>query len=102
MQMLTTGNLIGDMISSGMQTKDLKFLENQPSVRSISETDEYTSDEMHQFWLSSINIQELLITSSESFPGEMLKPSDENVILSASILNLMINYYKATYETLEF
>ncbi len=102
MRRLTTDNLIGDMISSGTQTKGLEFLENRPSVGSISETDEYTSDEMHRFWLNSINIRESLITGSESFPGEMLKPSDENVILSASMLDLMVNYYKATYETLEF
>ena len=57
---------------------------------------------MHRFWLSSINIQESLITGSESFPGEMLKPSDENVLLSSSMLDLMVEYYKATYEMLEF
>ncbi|PKK66373.1 hypothetical protein RhiirC2_784882 [Rhizophagus irregularis] len=42
------------------------------------------------------------ITESESFPGEMLDPASENVVMSNSILDLLVEYYLATYKTLEF
>lgn len=57
---------------------------------------------MHRFWLNSRNIQESRITGSELFPGSMLKPVSENVRLSSSMLDLMAEYYSATYETLNF
>src|SRR5205807_70263 len=39
---------------------------------------------------------------SEPFPGEMLNPSSKNITLSSSMLDLMVEYYMATYESLEF
>lgn len=57
---------------------------------------------MRRFWLNSINIQQSTITGNEQFPGEMLKPSSENVMLSYSMLDLMVEYYMAAYESLEF
>jgi len=52
--------------------------------------------------LTSRNIQELTITGNEAFPGEMLKPYAENVLLLSEMLDLIVEYYMVTYETLEF
>ncbi|PKB99698.1 hypothetical protein RhiirA5_382993, partial [Rhizophagus irregularis] len=41
-------------------------------------------------------------TGSESFPGEMLGSASENVVMSNSMLDLLVEYYLVTYETLEF
>jgi len=93
---------INSIISSSVNTRDLELLEKQSSVRSLSETDEFSSDEMERFWLNLRNIQQSLITGSELFPGEMMRPISEDVIMSDLMLNLLVKYYMTTYETLEF
>ena len=85
-----------------MLIKGLELLDDRPSVSSLSENDQFSSDEMHRFWLNSRNIQESRITGSEPFPGSMMKPFSENVRLSNSMLDLIAEYYNATYETLNF
>src|SRR3990170_8827717 len=60
---------------------------------------------MYRFWLDSINIKESIISGREPFPGEMMKPSIENVLLtdiSNSMPDLMVEYYNAAYKNLEF
>jgi hypothetical protein len=57
---------------------------------------------MEKFWLNSRNIQNSLITGCETFPGEMLNPSSENVLLPEKIIDLMVNFYTDTYVTYEF
>ena len=52
--------------------------------------------------MNSRDIQQSSIAGSEPFPGEMMRPISENVIMSDSMLNLLVEYYMATYETLEF
>jgi hypothetical protein len=102
MRQLTIDNRISNMISSGIPTKGLELLNNRPTVGSLSEIDQFSSGEMNRFWLNSRNIQESRITGSEPFPGSMLKPASNNVLLSSSMLDLMADYYNVTYETLNF
>ena len=101
MRRLMLDNKISEIVNSGMQTKGLEILKNRESVGSLSET-EFSSDDMHRFQLNYINIQESTITGSEPFPGEMLNPSSKNITLSSSMLDLMVEYYMATYESLKF
>jgi hypothetical protein len=42
-------NQIGAIISSGVQTKGLELLEDRPAVGSLSENDQFASDEMERF-----------------------------------------------------
>src|ERR1044071_209896 len=102
MRRLMNDNRIRDIITSSAQMKGLELLENHPTVGSLSENDQFASDEMERFWLNSKNIQESTVTGCEAFPGEMLRPTSENVVLSQSMLNLMIDYYIATYEMYNF
>ena len=102
MRRLMFDGQVAETVNSGIETKGLELLENRPSVGSLSETDEFSSDEMHRFRLNSINIQESTITGSEPFPGELLNPSSKNIVLPNSMLDLMVEYYTATYESLEF
>ena len=73
---------VNNLINSGVNTKGLDLL-NRIAVGSLLETDQFSSDEMYRFQLHSINIQESVITGSENFPDEMLKPSSENILLSS-------------------
>ena len=57
---------------------------------------------MDRFWSNSRNIRESIATGCEPFPGEMLSPNAENVVLSRLMLGLMVEYYTATYETRNF
>ncbi|GBC34775.2 hypothetical protein GLOIN_2v1775288 [Rhizophagus irregularis DAOM 181602=DAOM 197198] len=98
MRRLMNDNRIRDIITSSAQMKGLKLLKNHPTIGSLSENDQFASDEMERFWLNSKNIQESTVTGCEAFPGEMLRPTSENVVLSQLMLDLMINYYIATYE----
>ncbi|GET63009.1 hypothetical protein GLOIN_2v1786147 [Rhizophagus irregularis DAOM 181602=DAOM 197198] len=93
---------IDSIINSGENVKGLELLNNRAFVGSLAEADEFSADEMERFWLNSRNIQQSIVTGSESFPGEMLGPASENIVISNSMLDLLIEYYLATYETLEF
>ena len=57
---------------------------------------------MERFWLNSRNIKESIITGKEAFPGEMLNPSSENVLLSNLKLELMVAFYNDTYVMYKF
>ena len=87
---------------SEIEIKGIELLETRPNVRSLSETDEFSSDEIYQFLLHSKDVQNSLITGSESFPGEMLRPLSENIIMTAEMLDRMVEYYTATYEMYNF
>lgn len=103
MRRLMNDNRIRDISSSAtVPTKGLDILNNRTIVGSLSENDEFSSDELKRFWFNSRNIRESIITGREPFPGEMLGPNSENVLLSKSMLDLMVEYYIATYETLNF
>ena len=102
MRRLMFDNQINSIINSGVKVKGLDLLNYQPSVGSLSEADKFSADEMQRFWLASRNIQESAITGKEEFPGEMLGPVFNNIILSSDMLDLIVEYYMATYETLEF
>ena len=93
---------ISNIMNSGINTKGLELLDNQPSVGSLSATDPFDSEELKRFLEHSKNIQDSEITGSKAFPGEMLNPYSENVLLSQEMQDLMVNYYNATYESLEF
>ena len=96
-------NRINEIINSEISTKGLELLDAQPSVGSLSETDEFDHEEMKRFWIISRQIQESTITGKEPFPGEMMKPFAENILLSAdNIDDLIVNYYNEIYERLEF
>ena len=64
-----------------------KFLEN----------DEFGSEEMERFLLYSQDIKESPIYGCESFPGEMLGHSSENILMLDEMINVIVEYYKATY-----
>ncbi|EXX59927.1 hypothetical protein RirG_184600 [Rhizophagus irregularis DAOM 197198w] len=102
MRRLMNDNRIRDIITSSAQMKGFELLKNHPTVGLLSENDQFASDEMERFWLNSKNIQESTVTGCEAFPGEMLRPTSENVVLSQSMLDLMIDYYIATYEMYNF
>lgn len=93
---------IDSIISSGVETKGLELLDNQLSIGSLSATDQFSSDEIFRFWMNSRNIKKSNISGSEIFPGEFLKPSSDNVMLSDQMSDLMVEYYTATYINLEF
>ena len=80
----------------------LELFKKHPVVSSLSEYDQFASDEMEWFWLNSRNIQESSVTGCEPFPGEMLKPNSENILLSDSMLNLIVKYYTFTHERYNF
>lgn len=102
MRRLMNDNRVDDIINSGVDTKGLDLLNTRTPVGSLSEADEFTSDEMRRYLLYSQNIQESPITGQEPFPGEMLKPSSENIILSSEMLDRMVEYYKVTYVMYNF
>ena len=99
MRRLMFDSQIDSIISSGVEVKGLELLDSRPSIVSLSVTDEFSLDEIYRFWMNSRNIQESRISGSEEFPGEFLK---HNVLLSSEMLNLMVEYYMATYDTVKF
>ena len=101
MRRLMNDNRIRE-ISSSVDIRGLNLLDSRTTVGSLSENDEYSYDEMERFWSNSKNIRESIATGSEPFPGEMLNPMSDNVLLSKEMLDLMVDYYFATYEKFDF
>ena len=56
MRRLMSDICIDGIISSGVNTRGLELLEKRSPVGSLSETDEFSPDEMERFWLNSRNI----------------------------------------------
>ena len=79
-----------------------EFLNNRSNIGSISELDQFSTDELYRFLNNTYKIQETAINGSEQFPGELLNPKNPNLILHAEILDLLVEYYEASYETMNF
>ena len=82
--------------------KGIELLDNQQLVGSLSATDQFSTDEMHRFLINTHNIQESVITGTERFPGELLHPRKQNLTIPAKMLDILVEYYKATYKTMNF
>lgn len=102
MRRLMFDNQVRTIISSGVDVRGLELLNNRHSTGSLSATDEFSSDEMLRFWMNARNIQDSQVFGSESIPGEFLKPSFHDITLSNEMLDLMVEYYLATYVTHTF
>src|SRR5262249_64116 len=103
MRRLIFDKQIGNILSiSGIQ-KGLDILDNRPSVGSLSDADtQYSTDELWRFFLNSQNIQESQVSGNEPFPDEFLNPKSDDKILSIEMLDRMVEYYTAAYESLNF
>src|SRR5947207_12037332 len=100
MRRLMNDNRIRE-ISSSVDIRGLNLLDSRTTVGSLSENDEYSYDEMKRFWSNSRNIRQSIATGSEPFPREMLNPQSE-IVLSKKILDLIVEYYLASYENFDF
>ena len=85
-----------------IETKGIELLEVCSNVSFLSATDEFSSNEMHRFLLHSKNVQNSVITGKEAFPGEMLRLTSENILMTAKMLDRMVEYYIATYKMYNF
>ncbi|GET63382.1 hypothetical protein GLOIN_2v1786147 [Rhizophagus irregularis DAOM 181602=DAOM 197198] len=102
MRRLMFDNQISNIINFGVESKGLDLISNRPSVGSLSEADQFSADEMRRFWLTSRNIHESTTTGKEAFPGEMLRPVFNDIVMSSDMLDLIVEYYMASYEMMEF
>ena len=66
--------------------KGLELLGRWSSIGSLAVTDKFSLDEMHWFQMNSQNIQVSQVSENENFPGEFLKPSFNNTLLSSEML----------------
>lgn len=97
MRRLMAETQINDIISSGIGTRGLEFVSNRPSVGSLSDTSEFSTDEMYRFLMNSRNIIDSPITGSEEFPGQLLRPQVENIRLGDQVHDLLVEYFSSTY-----
>ena len=88
---------VNNIASSSLEVKGLELLDNQSSVGSLSDADEFSTEEMYRFLMNLKNILESLVTDCENFPGEFLQLWFENVHLEESIHNYLVEYYRDTY-----
>ena len=90
------------MTISANNMRGLELLNNRPSTGSLSKTDQFSTDELHRFLMNTYNIQESVTNGSERFPGELLRPEKLNLIIPNELLNLLVEYYEVSYETMSF
>ena len=68
MRRIMNDNQISNIISSGsVSTKGFNILDTRPSVGTISENDEFSSEEMERFLLYSQNIKESPVSGMKHF-----------------------------------
>ena len=48
------------------------------------------------------NIQRLVITGTERFSSELLYSRKQNLMILVKMLNILLEYYKATYKMINF
>jgi len=65
MRRLINDNQIIDLTMSANNMIGLELLNNRPSTGSLSETDQFSTDELHRFLMNTYNIQESVINGSE-------------------------------------
>ena len=65
-------------------------------------TDQFSADEIHWFFMNTYNIQRLVITGTEQFPGKFLNPQRLNSSIFAEMLDILVEYYKTVYELMNF
>ena len=63
-------NQISNIINSGIETKGLDLLNNQPSIGSLLEADQFSADEMQRFWLIFRHIYQSNVTGKEPFQAK--------------------------------
>ena len=95
-------NQIIDLTISTNNIRGFELLNNRPSIESLSETDQFSTNELHRFLINTYNIQESVINGSERFPGELLRPQNLNLLIPAEMLDLLVEYYEASYEIMNF
>src|ERR1043166_7762068 len=88
---------INNIISLSSDVRGLELLDSQPSVGSLSDTNELSTDEMYRFLMNSRNISESPITGCEQFPGTFLQPKAEGIHLDKQTYDFLIKYYEDTY-----
>jgi hypothetical protein len=52
--------------------------------------------------MNTYNIQRSVITGTEQFLGKLLNPQRLNSSISAEMLDILVEYYKAAYELMNF
>ena len=82
--------------------KGIELLDNKQPVGSLSATDQFSANKMYRFLMNTYNIQRSVITGTERFPGELLHPRKQNLTIPVEMLDVLLEYYKATYETMNF
>ena len=102
MRRLINNNQIIDLTISANNIIGLELLNNRPSTGSLLETDQFSTNELHRFFMNTYNIQESVTNGSERFPGELLHPEKPNLIIPNELLNLLVEYYEVSYETMSF
>jgi hypothetical protein len=93
---------VNDIINSGLEVKGLELIDKRSSVGSLSDANEFSTEELHRFLMYSRNILESPVNGSEKFPGNLLKPQFENINLDGQIHDLLVEYYADTYVDLTF
>ncbi len=96
MRQLMAEAKVNDIVSSGLEIKGLELLNIWSSVGSLSDADDFLTEEMYRFLMNSKNILESPITGCEDFPGEFLHPQFENIQLEELIHDCLVEYYKGT------
>lgn len=89
-------------LTDSENVKGIELLDNQPLVESLSVPNQFSADEMHRFLINTYNIQSSVITGTEKLPGELLHPKKQDSTIPAEMLNILVDYYKAAYETISF
>lgn len=101
MQNWRLDDLLSNQLNNSKLVEGLKLVKSRPTTGSLSAYDNFEWDELYRFRLIySLEVEET-ITGSEQFPGEMMTPRKQDVILPNDIYKLLVDYYHDAYD-LEF
>src|ERR1700722_10957304 len=98
MQNFRLDSLISTHLNDTKMTKALSLVQPRSTTGSLAAYDGFDFVELYQFMQIFHQNIEVTITSNEAFPGEMLTPRIDQVLLPDNIYELLVRYYNDTYD----
>ena len=66
------------------------------------DTNQFSANEFYRFWSNTYNIWESTVNRSKWFSSELLHPENLNIKIDSKMLDTLVKYYEASYETMIF
>ncbi|CAG8675483.1 4179_t:CDS:1, partial [Ambispora leptoticha] len=97
MHWLMQDSIVNDLINQSGTVRWLDLLSVRKTVGSLAASDQFETDELQRFLQMSRSIETSSVNGVEDFSGEFLIQSKIHIMMSDNILNILLEFYSASY-----